>query len=117
MRAVERVLGVAVYRVGVERLFMDQEIADFERGLDALLEQERPRVVIDLRRVEALSSRVLGVLVRVRKQIMQAEGRLALFGINPTVRKVLQITKLIQMLEIRDSEDEAVEWARQDGAA
>ena len=59
-----------------------------------------PRVVLDLGGVDFLDSTGLGVLLGGIKRLRAQEGGLALAGAEPQVRKVLEITRVIEILPV-----------------
>jgi len=77
--------------------------------LVALLEQaDPPDLLIDLDEIEFLSSSVLGKLIRLLKRTRQANGRLRLCSIRPSIYEVFEITQLNKVFEIYPDADEAL---------
>ena len=66
-------------------------------------------LVIDLSRVEFLDSCAIGVMIKVLKTVQDRGGRLILAGVNRHILKILDITHLNNVLEIRDSVNVALE--------
>jgi len=73
-----------------------------------LLSQERVKVVVDLDSVESLDSAGLGSLLNVQDDLRTAFGDLKLIAGGLTNRKILEITRLDQQLEVFDSVIDAV---------
>ena len=67
-----------------------------------------PDLLIDLKRVEFLSSSVLGKLIRLLKRARQCDGRLRLCSIRPSIFEVFEITQLDKVFEIYSDADEAL---------
>jgi len=65
----------------------------FRQDLAGMLDHKPDRVLIDLSRVEFIDSTGLGVLVSLLKQ-MGPNGRIAVVGAAPAVKRLLQITRL-----------------------
>lgn len=68
----------------------------------------RSNVAVDFAGVEFMDSTGLGVLISGLKRCREAGGTLALVAPTEPVRKVLTITGLDQVFDIRDSLDELV---------
>jgi anti-anti-sigma factor len=70
---------------------------------------DAPRVVIDLGNVQQLSSTALGMLIALRKVIVDRQGgKIALSNVREELRKVFRITKLNKLLKIHDSTQQAI---------
>jgi anti-anti-sigma factor len=54
-----------------------------------------PRVVLDLKSVQALASEAFRPLLSLRRKLQDAGGRLALANLSPAVAQALQSTRLI----------------------
>ena len=71
-------------------------------------ELRTPRVVLNLTAVRYVDSSGVASLVEGLKAARGVGSRFILFGLNTTVREVLQLSKLVRILEIYDSEEQAV---------
>jgi anti-sigma B factor antagonist len=67
-----------------------------------------PRVVLNLKDVHYIDSSGVASLVEGLKASRDVGSRLILFGLNSAVREVLQLSKLVRIFEITDSEEQAV---------
>jgi anti-sigma B factor antagonist len=76
--------------------------------LHELRELHMPRVVLNLKAVRYIDSSGVASLVEGLKASRDAGARLVLFGLNTTVREVLQLSKLLKVFETYDSEEQAV---------
>lgn len=72
-----------------------------------------PRVVVDLAGVDFLDSTGLGVLLGGLKRVRARDGALALCRAEPQVRKVFEVTRVIEILPIHDELDAAVAAVQQ----
>jgi anti-anti-sigma factor len=59
-----------------------------------------------------MSSDVLGTLAVLRRRVERAHGRLAVFGLDPTLREMTRICGLEPVLEIYPTEGEALRARR-----
>lgn len=85
-------------------------ITQIGEQLSELIEaSEEPRLVLDFRKVEHLSSAALGVLITLNKQIAERQGKLALANIQPQIYEVFKITRLNKLFTIESTADTAVQ--------
>ena len=71
-----------------------------------------PRVVVDLGGLDFLDSTGLGVLLGAVKRVRGQGGALALCRAEPQVRKVFEVTHVIEILPIHDDVTSAVASVR-----
>ena len=76
--------------------------------LRELRELRIPRVVLNLKAVKYIDSSGVASLVEALKAARDVGSRFILFGLNTTIREVLQLSKLLKIFEISDSEEQAV---------
>ncbi len=62
------------------------------------------RLVLDFAKVKFVSSSLLGLLVKVHKRVIEAGGHLQLCNIDGKVRRVFEITQLVNVFDIVASE-------------
>ena len=76
--------------------------------LRELRELRRPRVILNLKAVRYIDSSGVASLVEGLKASRDVGSRFVLCGLNTTVKEVLQLSKLVKIFEIYDSEEQAV---------
>ena len=76
--------------------------------LRELRELRTPRVVLNLKAVRYIDSSGVASLVEGLKASRDVGARFILFGLNTTVREVLQLSKLVRIFEIYENEEQAV---------
>jgi anti-sigma B factor antagonist len=76
--------------------------------LRELRELKIPRVVLNLGGVRYIDSSGVASLVEGLKASRDVGSRLILFGLNRTVREVLQLSKLVRIFEIYEDEAQSV---------
>jgi anti-sigma B factor antagonist len=76
--------------------------------LRELRELKTPRVVLNLAAVRYIDSSGVASLVEGLKASRDVGSRLILFGLNRTVREVLQLSKLVKIFEICENEEQSV---------
>ena len=75
-----------------------------------------PLVVVDLAGVDFLDSTGLGVLLGGLKRVRARGGALALARAEPQVRKVFDVTRVVEILPLHDELDDAVAAVRGAGS-
>jgi anti-sigma B factor antagonist len=68
-----------------------------------------PRVILNLRQVNYIDSSGVASLVEGLKAARDVGSRLILFGLSPIAHEVLQLSKLLKIFEIYDTEDMALQ--------
>jgi anti-sigma B factor antagonist len=68
-----------------------------------------PRVLLNLREVNYIDSSGVASLVEGLKASRDVGSRLILFGLSPIAHEVLQLSRLLKIFEIYDTEDKALE--------
>ena len=99
-------------RITIFDLSGDIDLATSPQLRKALLQELRearmPRVVLNLKAVRYMDSSGVASLVEGLKVSRDLGARLILYGLNTTVREVLQLSKLIKMFEVYENEEQAV---------
>lgn len=90
----------------------DIDLATSPELRKALLRELRdvrmPRVVLNLKAVRYIDSSGVASLVEGLKVSRDVKSRLILYGLNTTVREVLQLSKLLKIFEVCENEEQAV---------
>lgn len=76
--------------------------------LRELRELRMPRVILNLKSVRYIDSSGVASLVEALKAARDVGSRFILFGLNTTIREVLQLSRLLKIFEISESEEQAV---------
>jgi anti-sigma B factor antagonist len=67
-----------------------------------------PRLVVNLKQVRYIDSSGVALLVEGLKASRDAGSRFILFGLSTNAREVLQLSRLIKIFEICDTEEQAL---------
>ena len=79
------------------------------RDLYALVDkQDRRKIVLDLSKVEFLSSMMIGVLINLYHKLGKLKGQLAICGLRPKLKQVFTITRLDKLLKFYADENAAL---------
>jgi anti-sigma B factor antagonist len=75
--------------------------------LRELKDQKPARLVLNLTAVRYIDSSGIASLIEGLKAARDAKVRYVLFGLNTTVREVMQLSKLVKVFEIVETEEQA----------
>ena len=76
--------------------------------LKELRESKTPRVIMNLTGVRYIDSSGVASLVEALKAARDQGLRFILFGLSPSAREVLQLSRLIKIFEVFDNEQQAL---------
>ena len=76
--------------------------------LGEIKEKKTPRVFLNLRNVRYIDSSGIASLVEGLKASRDIGSRLILFALNPSVREVMELSRLQKIFEIYESEEQAL---------
>src|ERR1700747_2366906 len=77
--------------------------------IDLLKTQRKPRVIVNMLSVKYIDSAGVASLVEGLKIARDLKSTFALFGLSRTAREVLELTRLIKVFEVYNSEQEALQ--------
>jgi anti-anti-sigma factor len=95
------------------RTYSLSDLAQIDRIGRALAERIdalplRPRVLLNFKRVEFVSSQVIGMLLDAKDRVAAKGGEIVLARLNPKIREALRITKLDQKFRIVDTSADVI---------
>jgi anti-sigma B factor antagonist len=100
---------VTVVRVRDSKLSGPTLMQELAHELTALIEQDqRTTIVLNLSRVDFISSAALNRLINFQKRVVDAGGKLKMCCLTPQVESVFVATRLIQVFDIRPTEADAL---------
>jgi len=76
--------------------------------LELLKEKRAQRVIVNLQKVRYIDSAGVASLVEGLKVSRDLKSGFALFGLSRTTREVFELTRLIKVFEVYESEEEAL---------
>ena len=77
-------------------------------AFDRLIADGIQRIVVDMKRVEIITSDGLGALIRARKAVTENGGRLVLSGLEGNIRNVFKMTRLDKIFSLYDTAPSAI---------
>ena len=90
-------------------LIGDRETDEFRAAVADLIEQGNKCLVIDLHKVNYLNSSGIGALISAHTSYAKNGGEVKLIGINTDVHNLLVVTKLIDVFDVYETVNEAIE--------
>jgi len=75
----------------------------------SVVEKNGPKIILDLKNVSMISSLGIGGIIRAMRLVREKKGDVKLTSVNASVRKVFDITKLNEIIEIHNSSESALE--------
>jgi len=86
--------------------------ATLKERLDQLVRAGHMQILVDLGGLPYVDSTELGRLIRCHLSVRRAGGRVRLCNLSEKVRMLMKMTRLDTVLELYESEDEALEVIR-----
>ena len=83
--------------------------SDVEQKLNALVDADEVRLVVNLERLDYISSSGLRVLLTSLKKVRKREGDIKLACLKPLIKEVFDVAGFSQLFSIYDLEDVAVQ--------
>ena len=108
MQVVERRLGDVTVLDLKGRLVFEEGEAVLRAHINGLFEQGRTNIILNLRDVTYVDSCGIGLLVAKYVSLRRKGGDLRFEHLTPRSRRLLEITKLVDVFRIFDSEVDAV---------
>ena len=108
MVIIERVVGDVTVLDLSGPLTFGEATDQLRERIQQLVERDTRRLVLNMTAVPRLDSSGLGELVRTRQLLRRGARSMRLSGLGPSVRRTLELTRVLGRFEILDSEDAAV---------
>jgi anti-anti-sigma factor len=79
-----------------------------ERAVDSLLTSGQHQILLNLDGITTIGGKGLGELVSIFARVARSGGEFKLFNVPPSVRQLMSVTKLAEVLGCYDTEREAI---------
>ena len=79
---------------------------------DLVQSRQEPRVALDLRKIDYLSSSGIGILIGLKRRVETHQGKIVLFHVDPIVCDLLKVMKLDRYFPFADDEHAALALLR-----
>jgi anti-sigma B factor antagonist len=100
---------VCVVEFEDRKILEEPLINDIGERISELIEADtEPKILLDFKNVEYLSSAALGVLITLNNQLLERQGQLVLADIHPQIYEVFKITRLYKLFNIQSNTEEAI---------
>lgn len=98
----------AVSIVGVEGSLDINTVEEFERVLSKLFKERRYKIVLNLEKLDYISSAGIGVLMSIIKEVRKNRGDIKITNVVPEVYKVFDLLELPGLFHFLKTEQDAV---------
>lgn len=106
IRIQEQIGGIVLHLKG--QFIGGEETDSLRDTLKELMENQKAKLVIDLKDVTYLNSTALGVLISAHTNFVKREGKIILCNVSKSIENIFVITKLSLVFEIAGSLEEAI---------
>ncbi len=84
-----------------ENILNEEQIRKLQESLGPVIEKNKDnQMVMNFTNVRFMTSAMLGLLIRVHKRVTEHGGQLRLCNLEPSLRKVFEITQLTKVFDI-----------------
>ena len=98
---VEYGIDVTIVTFTEERIVDEEQIRKLQESFGPIIEKNQDKeLILNFINVMFMTSALLGLLVRVHKNVCESGGRLRLSNLDSNLRKVFEITQLTKVFEI-----------------
>lgn len=85
-----------------ERIVDEEQIRQIRDALEPVIKKNNDgKLVLNFSNVNFMTSALLGLLVRIHKNVCELNGRLQLSNLNKNLYRIFEITKLTQVFDIK----------------
>jgi anti-anti-sigma factor len=96
-----RILEFTIVTFTDENILDEEQIRKLQESFEPIIERNKDnQMVMNFANVRFMTSAMLGLLVRVHKRISERGGQLRLCNLEPSLRKVFEITQLTKVFDI-----------------
>jgi anti-sigma B factor antagonist len=85
------------------------EAGQINDKINALIDENKKKIIIDLGKVEWMNSSGLGILIGAITTLKNNDGQMVLIHVSDRIENLLKITKLISVFTIKPDLESAVE--------
>jgi len=98
---VEYGMDVTIVTFTEERIVDEEQIRELQESFGPIIKKnEDKELILNFINVKFMTSALLGLLVRVHKNVCESGGRLRLSNLDSNLRKVFEITQLTKVFKI-----------------
>jgi len=98
---IESGMDVTIVTFTEERIVDEEQIRELQESFGPVIEKNQDKeLILNFVNVKFMTSALLGLLVRIHKKVCELDGQLRLSNLDPSLRKVFEITQLTKIFEI-----------------
>jgi anti-anti-sigma factor len=98
---VEYGLDVTIVKLADDKILDEGHIRKLKELIEPAIEKNKDsQMLLDFVNVKSMTSAMLGLLVRIQKKVSERGGQLKLCNVDPSIRKVFEITQLTKVFDI-----------------
>ena len=98
---IEAGMDVTIVTFTEERIVDEEQIRELQESFGPIIEKNQDKeLIINFSNVRFMTSALLGLLVRIHKNVCELDGNLRLSNLDSNLRKVFEITQLTKVFEI-----------------
>jgi anti-sigma B factor antagonist len=90
------------------KLIVQEETDKLHTCIKLVLDRDINKIILNLKNLSRISSIGIGAIMRALTIVRDAGGDLRLAGLDPNVKNILEITKIIGVIRIFDQSDQAI---------
>ncbi len=102
-----------VYSVQLQGSIDTESSPDLEEELKEIIDQKTKAVILDMGGVNYLSSAGIRVVIWAKKALQEKNATFAMINLQPQIKKVFEIMKILPMVNIFDDMPEADKYIDQ----
>lgn len=108
---IQQIDKAAVVHIHAVALMEPADIQTISDGVNDLIDHKNQRkLIVDFDKVEYLSSRAINILLSLKKKLSDVPGgQLVICGVGTRLSELIRITRLDKILDIKASQQEAVQ--------
>lgn len=89
-----------------ERIVDEEQIRELKESLEPVIEKnEDNKLLLNFANVRFMTSALLGLLVRIHKNVCESGGHLQLSNLDANLYKIFEITQLTRVFDIRKAQN------------
>jgi len=98
---IESGMDVTIVTFTEERIVDEEQIRELRESFEPVIEKNQDKeLILNFVNVKFMTSALLGLLVRIHKKVCELDGQLRLSNLDPSLRKIFEITQLTKIFEI-----------------
>ena len=90
------------------KLIVQEETDKLHTSIKSVLDRDINKIILNLKNLSRISSIGIGAIMRALTIVRDAGGDLRLAGLDPNIKNIFEITKIIGVIRIFDQSDQAI---------